>query len=91
MSTASINDFKLLNIKCSKYYELFRKSNNLFSEPPTDKLKERFGFYLYMLENLCNDKDIDKLSDYITDTEYNYFLTGERFDDYGVDAIYIDE
>lgn len=91
MSTASINDFKLLNIKCSKYYELFKKSNNLFSEPPTDKLKERFGFYLYMLENLCNDKDIDKLSDYITDTEYNYFLTGERIDDYGVDAIYIDE
>ncbi|MCX7133960.1 hypothetical protein [Aeromonas sp.] len=43
MSTASINDFKLLNIKCSKYYELFKKSNNLFAEPPTDKLKERFG------------------------------------------------
>lgn len=44
-----------------------------------------------MLESLCNEKDIDKISDYITDTEYNTYLTGKRYDDHGVDAFYIDE
>ncbi|WP_413715025.1 AIPR family protein [Serratia ureilytica] len=44
-----------------------------------------------MLESLCNEKDIDKISDYITDTEYNSYLSGNRYDDHGVDALYIDE
>ncbi|EIY2752266.1 AIPR family protein [Escherichia coli] len=91
MSSVSINDFKLLNIKCHKYFDLFSKTNE-FNQPVQDvKLQQRFGFYLYMLESLCNEKDIDKISDYITDTEYNTYLTGKRYDDHGVDAFYIDE
>ena len=90
MSHVSINDFKLLNIKCQKYFDLFSKTNT-FSQGVKDlKLQQRFGFYLFMLESLCNEKDIDKISDYITDTEYNSYLTGERYDDHGVDAVYID-
>ncbi|KFW99859.1 abortive phage resistance protein [Pectobacterium carotovorum subsp. carotovorum] len=91
MTIASINDFKLLNTKCMKYFELFKKSNNFAILPKDDKLKERFGFYFFMLEALCNEKDIDKLSDFITDTEYNTYLTNQRTADHGIDAIYIDE
>jgi hypothetical protein len=54
------------------------------------KLQQRFGFYLFMLESLCNEKDIDRISDYITDTEYNSYLCGKRNDDHGIDAIFID-
>ncbi|MRT05965.1 AIPR family protein [Ewingella americana] len=90
MSHVSINDFKILNIKCQKYFDLFSKTN-IFKQPILDtKLQQRFGFYLFMLESLCNEKDIDKISDYITDTEYNSYLTGNRHDDHGIDAIYID-
>lgn len=91
MSNISINDFKLLNIKCQKYFDLFSKTNT-FNQPVRDaKLQQRFGFYLYILESLCNEKDIDKISNYITDTEYNAYLTGERYDDNGIDAFFIDE
>lgn len=91
MSSVSINDFKLLNIKCQKYFDLFSKTN-VFSNPAGDqKLQQRFGFYLFMLESLCNEKDLDKISSYITDTEYNSHISGQRFDDHGVDAFYIDE
>ena len=91
MTVASINDFKLLNIKCRKYFDLFTKSNNFFSLPESEKLRERFGFYFFMLEALCNEKDVDKLSDFITDTEYNAHLTNQRSPDHGIDAIYIDD
>ncbi|BFI65188.1 MULTISPECIES: AIPR family protein [Yersinia pseudotuberculosis complex] len=91
MSNVSINNFKLLNIKCQKYFDLFSKTN-AFNQPVRDtKLQQRFGFYLYILESLCNEKDIDKISDYITDTEYNAYLTGNRYDDNGIDAFFIDE
>ncbi|WP_448943130.1 AIPR family protein [Klebsiella oxytoca] len=91
MTHVSINDFKLLNIKCQKYFDLFSKTNT-FNQPVRDtKLQQRFGFYLFMLESLCNEKDIDKISDYITDTEYNAHLTGRRYDDHGIDAFFIDE
>ncbi|WP_312413845.1 AIPR family protein [Pseudescherichia sp.] len=42
------------------------------------------------IESLCNEKDIDRISDYITDTEYNSYLYGNRNDDHGIDAIFID-
>ena len=91
MSTASANDFKLLNIKCKKYFDLFAKSNDFIDLPDDVKIKERFGFYFFMLESLCNEKDIDKISDLITDTEFNSHFIGKRHNDQGVDACYIDE
>ncbi|GEM_PF-6572444 len=60
-ATASLNDFKLLNIKCKKYFELYSKGAIFLTPPKTDKLKERFGFYLFMLENLCDEKDLDRI------------------------------
>lgn len=89
--TASVNDFKLLNIKCKKYFDLYSKGADFINLPDNDKLKERFGFYLFMLENLCDEKDLDRVSDIITDTEYNDHLIGERYNDHGIDALYIDD
>lgn len=91
MSHVSINDFKLLNIKSQKYFDLFSKTNKFNQSVNEVKLQQRFGFYLFMLESLCNEKDIDKISDYITDTEFNSYLTGKRCDDHGIDAIFMDE
>lgn len=91
MTTASINDFKLLNIKCLKYFNLFSKSNKFHTLPSNEKLMERFGFYFFILEALCDEKDIDRLSDFITDTEYNAHLINQRFNDHGIDAVYIDD
>ncbi|UDQ79777.1 AIPR family protein [Erwinia rhapontici] len=91
MSHVSINDFKLLNLKCQKYFDLFSKTNAMNQSVQEGKLQQRFGFYLFMLESLCNEKDIDRISDYITDTEYNSYLHGERYDDHGIDAIFIDD
>jgi len=88
---ASLNDFKLLNIKCKKYFELYSKGAIFVKQPENDKLKERFGFYLFMLESLCDEKDLDRISDIITDTEYNAYLTGNRYNDQGIDAIYIND
>ncbi|HAS3150702.1 TPA: AIPR family protein [Vibrio cholerae] len=88
---ASLNDFKLLNIKCKKYFDLYSKGAVFAKQPENDKLKERFGFYLFMLESLCDEKDLDRISDIITDTEYNAYLTGSRFNDQGIDAIYIND
>lgn len=48
MSYVSINDFKLLNIKCQKYFDPFSKTNN-FAQPVIEtKLQQRFGFYLFI-------------------------------------------
>jgi hypothetical protein len=91
MLTASANDFKLLNIKCKKYFDLFTKSNSFVDLPNDDKVKERFGFYFFMLESLCNEKDLDKISDLITDTDFNSHFIGQRNNDHGVDAFYINE
>lgn len=90
-AVASLNDFKLLNIKCKKYFDLYAKGANFANYPEKDKLKERFGFYLFMLESLCDEKDLDRISDIITDTEYNAYLTNERYNDQGIDALYIND
>lgn len=90
-AVASLNDFKLLNIKCKKYFDLYEKGANFTNYPENDKLKERFGFYLFMLESLCDEKDLDRISDIITDTEYNAYLTNERYNDQGIDALYIND
>tara|TARA_B110000211_G_scaffold234812_1_gene306493 strand:- start:13837 stop:14898 length:1062 start_codon:yes stop_codon:yes gene_type:complete len=90
-SVASLNDFKLLNIKCKKYFNLYARGASFTKFPEGDKLKERFGFYLFMLESLCDEKDLDRISDIITDTEYNSHLIGERYNDQGIDAVYIND
>ncbi|HEI9784957.1 MULTISPECIES: AIPR family protein [Serratia] len=88
---ASINDFKLLNLKCLKYYDLLEKTVSFKTKPSSEMQKKRFGFYMFMLEALCGVRDLEELAKLITDTDFNKHLTGENNDDLGIDAVYIDE
>ncbi|MFN8380508.1 MAG: AIPR family protein [Anaerolineales bacterium] len=88
---ANINDFKLLNIKCGTYFDLLEKSFNKSIKLRTPTNKERFGFYIFMLESICNVKDVSDITALITDTEFNSDVFDAKDDDQGVDAIFIDE
>lgn len=88
---ANINDFKLLNIKCRAYFELLERSLDKTIKLRVPTNKERFGFYIFMLETICNVKDIADITDLITDTEFNSDVFGIKDDDHGVDAVFIDE
>lgn len=89
---ASINDFKLVNIKSRKYFDLLENELSLNSDTLSDTSKARFGFYLYMLENICGIKDIPDLLNLITDTDFHVtILKNKKFEDQGIDAVYIDD
>lgn len=89
---ASINDFKLVNIKSKKYFDLMKSEINFDSDAMTEKEKERYGFYPYMLESICGIKDISDLINLITDTDFNASILNKgKFEDHGIDAIYIKE
>ncbi|MDX1444914.1 AIPR family protein [Lishizhenia sp.] len=88
---ANINDFKLLNIKCRSYFDILEHVLDKNIEPPTDIHKDRIGFYLLMLESVLNIKDISEIVNLITDKEFNQFVFNKGEEDYGVDAIHIDE
>ncbi|MGP1720042.1 AIPR family protein [Shewanella frigidimarina] len=87
---ALINDFKILQNKCVKYYELLNKEIPLVNPQESTSAKARLGFYLFMIENICNVKDITEQVELITDLEFNRCLYGTGVDDWGVDAVHID-
>ncbi|MBL7149072.1 MAG: AIPR family protein [Candidatus Cloacimonetes bacterium] len=87
----SLNQFKLINQKCEKYYNLLEKELNKELELKNPKDKYRFGFYLYILECVTNIKEIDQLIEMITDTEFNKTVFSNSFNDQGIDAVYIDD
>jgi len=87
---ANINDFKLLNAKCRKYFDLLKITNDTIDVDSETK-KARFGFYFFVLEELTQIKDISDLVGLITDQEFNEIVLGVKHEDYGIDAIYIDE
>lgn len=88
---ANINDFKLLNIKCKTYFQILERELGQEIVVPSEKHKERFGFYLFMIESICNIKDTFDIIDLITDQEFNSCILKENDEDFGVDAIFIDE
>jgi len=88
---ANINDYKIVSQKSKKYFDLLVQEKGITTVIEDDKQKERLGFYLFILEFLTSKKDIDDLTDLITDTEFNKLIFNEQFDDFGVDAINIDE
>jgi hypothetical protein len=89
---ASLNDFKILNKKCEKYFSYLIEAAGIESGLQGVEAK-RLGFYVFILENVCqdNDSDIDMLIESIIDTQFNYFLKGTKDDDCGMDAVFIDE
>ena len=91
---ANINDYKIIDKKSLKYFNLLESALNRKIKLDADLLKkerERFGFYLFVLEHLTEVKDILSLMDMITDSDFNCKVFGSAFDDLGIDAIYINE
>ncbi len=90
---ASLNDFKILNKKCDKYFEYLVEATGLNSKLEQIEQIERMrlGFYVFIIENLCSENDIDNIIESIIDTEFNNLLYGKKHDDCGVDAVYIDD
>jgi len=88
---ANLLDFKLLNTKCRTYFDLLEQTLNRPVKLRKESNRERFGFYLFALESICNVKDISDILNLITDTEFNTDIFGDKSIDYGVDAIFIDD
>jgi len=87
---ANINDFKIINQKAKKYFDLLEKEIKPARAVKKEKDKERFGFYFFVLENLTSIKDFSDLLDIMTDSDFNTIFFNESFDDLGVDAVNID-
>lgn len=85
---ANINDFKLLSLKCDKYYSQLELVSNVKATNPVDR--SRLGFYFFVLDNLFGINEADDLIKLITDTEFNANLGEDKTDDCGIDAVYID-
>lgn len=90
---ATVADFIILNKKLEKYYKLLCDMTGFYSKKEFPEIKKnRFGFYLYILENVCDVDTIDdELIDSIIDTEFNREFFNDTFNDYGMDAVYIDD
>ena len=88
---ANINDYKLVAIKSAKYFQFLSQELELDEEKFSQKSKERFGFYLYMLENITGNQEVLDLVDLITDTDFNKTIFEEKYEDHGIDAIHIDD
>jgi len=88
----NLNDFKLVAKKSEKYADILLNDTTSSQEVKELKKRERLGFYLFVLENICGIQDISDLRDLVTDTEFNQLVLGEdKKDDCGIDAIHIDE
>ncbi len=87
----NINDFKLLNLKCQSYFNILNNELDRKISVLSGKEQERIGFYLYVLESICNIKDPIDIAELITDTSFNKKVFDVDIDDQGVDAIYIDD
>lgn len=92
---ASLNDFKLINTKSNKYFNLLL--NHFAKDTITSRIatlpeiqKNRLGFYIFALEHLTGLTDLDELIEIITDTEFNNIFNEIYHDDFGIDAIFID-
>ncbi|MEL7224156.1 MAG: hypothetical protein AAGL17_04655 [Cyanobacteria bacterium J06576_12] len=74
----NINDFKLVAKKCEKYADILLSSVKPPKEIKEPKKRERLGFYLLILENICGIQDVSDLKDLITDTEFNQLVLGDQ-------------
>ncbi len=91
--TATRTDFQILNKKLDKHYKLLCGYTGFCDHQKlTETQKRRFGFYIYILENVCDvDFDEDGLIDSIVDTEFNKVFYGQDINDHGMDVVYINE
>lgn len=83
---ATINDFKLIDKYSSEYFKHINTDKII-----SDKDHKRLGFYLLILECITGNPNLDELQSSIIDTEFCSLVYNEQNNDYGIDAVYIDE
>ncbi len=88
---AGINDFKIIGHKSGKYFELLAIELGFDTSDLQPKQLERLGFYLFIIEHLTFLNDVLDIADVVSDTEFNFILFNEKYDDCGIDSIVIDE
>ena len=89
---ATQNDFKRLNLKCQRFFELAKIEGAIPSNITLDEENQkRFGFYYLVLQNVLEIDNFLSMTDCITDQDFNAKLFGITHQDEGIDAIYIDE
>lgn len=85
------NDFKLLKQRCLRHFELAKDSLGDKKLDLDDNQKARYGFYFFIIQNLTNLVDYDKMVEAITDTEFNSTFFDVNDVDEGIDAVCFDE
>ncbi|MED6317942.1 MAG: AIPR family protein [Pseudomonadota bacterium] len=88
---ANLNDFKVIKRKSAKSFNLLTEVMNMNTEALDLTQIERLGFYLFIIEHITGVSDVFDITDIITDTEFNKLIFNNNFDDFGLDAIYINE
>ncbi|OPD59741.1 AIPR family protein [Bacillus anthracis] len=83
---ADINDYKIVKKKSKMYYKYLKLKKEI---PEIEQA--RLGFYLFALECITNNKDINELKEKINDTEFIRIVFGQENNDLGIDAVDIDE
>lgn len=94
----SRTDFQLLRRTAERYFYNIPNNTDLIhrlQEPTLTgrdlKTKERLGFYLYALECITEVKETDEIIEMMNDGTFLTQCINTTNDDYGVDAVYIDE
>lgn len=88
---ADRNDFKLLKQRCLRHFELAKECLEAETKKLDDDKKTRYGFYFFVIQNLTNIVDYDKIIESITDTDFNSTFFNNKENDEGIDAVCIDE
>ena len=88
---ADRNDFKLLKQRCLRHFELAKDSLGDKKLDLDDNQKARYVFYFFIIQNLTNLVDYDKMVNAITDTEFNSTFFDVNDVDEGIDAVCFDE
>ena len=88
---ADRNDFKLLKQRCLRHFELAKNYLGDKKLDLDDNQKARYGFYFFIIQNLTNLVDYDKMVNAITDTEFNSTFFDVNDVDEGIDAVCFDE
>ena len=89
---ATQNDFKRLNQKCKRYFELAKIEGAIPNDIAIDdENQKRFGFYYLVLQNFLEIDNFLSITDCITDQDFNAKIYKIAHQDEGVDAVYIDE
>lgn len=83
---ATLNDYKLVKNISKKYFNRLEVDLDI-----DDNQKSRLGFYPFVLSCITEITDIEKLKEFIIDTEFRKKVFNQGNNDLGIDAYFIDE